>query len=99
MFDWPISSPKMTRMLGFRTCCAAAGIVVATTTAATTLRQITLIALMVRPFKRLDLHDVLVQPNVHFCRASELAPIAKLLRELLTRAQTAVELEQLHFPR
>jgi hypothetical protein len=45
--------------------------------------------------ERAEMH-LLVQPNVHFRRASELAPITELLRELLARAQTAVEFKQLH---
>src|SRR5262249_9647112 len=41
-------------------------------------------------------HDLLVQPDVHFRRAVERALVAKLLRQLLARAETAVEVEQLH---
>src|SRR5439155_19862143 len=41
-------------------------------------------------------HDLLMQPDIHFRRTVERAFVAELLGELLARAQTAVELEELH---
>ena len=42
------------------------------------------------------LRNLLMQPDVHFCRTGEGALVAELLRELFAGAQAAVELEQLH---
>jgi hypothetical protein len=41
-------------------------------------------------------HALLVQPNVHFCRASQCSLLAEVLGELFSSAEAAVELEQLH---
>src|SRR5262245_382809 len=41
-------------------------------------------------------HDLLVQPYVHFRRAVERASVAEFLRQLLSGAKTAVQLQQFH---
>ena len=41
-------------------------------------------------------HDLLLQPDIHRRRAIESAGVAELLRQLLARAEAAVQFEQLH---
>src|SRR5262249_50151887 len=41
-------------------------------------------------------HDLLVQPDVHFCRAIESACIAEFLRQLFAGAKAAVQFQQFH---